>query len=177
MSIFLYKNVSSTKYKTLLCKMNFFMDFLWCDSHWGPILLLNKQKLISNSCRSNVRSTTILILWNIKLKILKKKPGDEEFRVSFKFLRCGWDQRLADFNTFANIETRSCYSCLVLYLHGYRFLSWFTGSSFLVWRSVFIQSMWNYFFFYETDVVLFYILFSKKCSHFKTTLTCFNRCY
>ena len=149
--------------KCCYAKWFFFMDFLWCESHWGPILLLNKQKRISNSSRSNVRSTTILILWNIKLKILKKKLGDEEFRVSFKFLRCGWDQRLADFNRFANIETRSCYSCLVLYLHGYRFLSWFIGSSFLVvWRSVFIQSMWNYFFLMKQMLFYFTFYFRKN---------------
>ena len=149
--------------KCCYAKWFFFMDFLWCESHWGPILLLNKQKRISNSSRSNVRSTTILILWNIKLKILKKKPGDEEFRVSFKFLRCGWDQRLADFNRFANIETRSCYSCLVLYLHGYRFLSWFIGSSFLVvWRSVFIQSMWNYFSLMKQMLFYFTFYFRKN---------------
>ena len=149
--------------KCCYAKWFFFMDFLWCESYWGPILLLNKQKRISNSSRSNVRSTTILILWNIKLKILKKKPGDEEFRDSFKFLRCGWDQRLADFNRFANIETRSCYSCLVLYLHGYRFLSWFIGSSFLVvWRSVFIQSMWNYFFLMKQMLFYFTFYFRKN---------------
>ena len=34
-------------------------------------------------------------------KALKNmKPGDEAFRISFKFPRPGWDQRLADFNTF-----------------------------------------------------------------------------
>ena len=32
-------------------------------------------------------------------------PSDEAFRVSFKFPRCEWDQRLADFNRFLNIET------------------------------------------------------------------------
>ena len=40
------------------------------------------------------------------------------FWVSFKFPRRGWDQRLADFYRFLSTETRSCYSCLVLYLHG-----------------------------------------------------------
>ena len=30
-----------------------------------------------------------------------------------------WDQRLADLNRFSNVETRNCYSCLVLYLHVY----------------------------------------------------------
>ena len=49
---------------------------------------------------------------------MRKKPGDKAFRVSFKFPRPGWDQRLADFNRFSNKETRSCYSCLVLQLHG-----------------------------------------------------------
>ena len=46
---------------------------------------------------------------------MRKKPGDEAFRVSFKFPRRGWDQRLVDFNRFPNIKARSCYSCLVLY--------------------------------------------------------------
>ena len=46
-----------------------------------------------------------------------ERPGDEALRISFKFPRCGWDQTLADFNRFSSVETRSCYSCLVLYLH------------------------------------------------------------
>ena len=46
-----------------------------------------------------------------------RRPGNESFRVLFKFSRSGWDQRLADFNRFSRVETRSCYSCLVLYLH------------------------------------------------------------
>ena len=49
---------------------------------------------------------------------MSKRPGGEAFRVSFKFSRHGWDERLADFNRLSSIETRSCYSCLVLYLHG-----------------------------------------------------------
>ena len=49
-----------------------------------------------------------------EFKILRIKPGDEAFRVSFKFLRHGWNQRLANFNRFSNIETLSCYSCSVL---------------------------------------------------------------
>ena len=32
---------------------------------------------------------------------MRKKPGDEAFRASFKFLSGGWDQRLADFNRFS----------------------------------------------------------------------------
>ena len=47
----------------------------------------------------------------------EEEAYDEAFRVSFKFPKCGWDQRIADFNRFARVETRSCYSCLVLYLH------------------------------------------------------------
>ena len=50
---------------------------------------------------------------------MRKKPGDEAFWLSFKFLRRGWDQRLADFNRFSNTETQSCYSCLVLQLHSF----------------------------------------------------------
>ena len=71
-----------------------------------------------NRCRSNLWSTPMLMLWNFENKILRKKSGDEAFRVSLKFPRCGWDQRLANLNRFSSVETRSCYSCLVLYLHG-----------------------------------------------------------
>ena len=42
---------------------------------------------------------------------MKKKPDDEAFQVSFKFPRRGWDQSLANFNTFSSVETRICYSC------------------------------------------------------------------
>ena len=50
---------------------------------------------------------------------MRKEPGDGAFRVFFgNFPRCGWNQRLADFNRFSSVETRSRYSCLVLlYLH------------------------------------------------------------
>ena len=60
------------------------------------------------------------MLWNIEIKILRKKPGDKAFRVLFKFPRRRWDQRPADFNRFSSVKTRGCYSCLVLYLHGAR---------------------------------------------------------
>ena len=68
------------------------------------ILLQNTQKPIRNSSRSNLWPTPILILLNIELKILRKRPGDEAFRVSFKFPRCGWDQRIADFNRFSSLK-------------------------------------------------------------------------
>ena len=58
------------------------------------------------------------MLWNLEFKILSKKPGDEALRISFKFPRRKGNQRLANFNRFSSIETRSCYCCLVLYLHG-----------------------------------------------------------
>ena len=48
---------------------------------------------------------------------MRKRPGEEAFRVSFKFPRRGWEQRLANFNGFSSVETRSYYSCLVLYFH------------------------------------------------------------
>ena len=54
-----------------------------------PILLQNKQKPITNSCRNILWSKAILILSKTEFKILRKKPGDEAFRVSFKFLRRG----------------------------------------------------------------------------------------
>ena len=50
-----------------------------------PILLQNKQKPITNSCKNNLWSELILILSKTEFKILAKKPGDEAFRVSFKF--------------------------------------------------------------------------------------------
>ena len=79
-----------------------------------PILLQNKQKPITNNCRNNLWSKPALILSKPEFKILRKKPGDEAFRVSFIFPGREWDQRLADFNRFLNIGTRSYYSCLVL---------------------------------------------------------------
>ena len=60
---------------------------------------------------------TTWIILNIEFKILRKRPGDEAFRVFFKFPRGGWDQRLADFNRFSIVEKQSCYSCLISYLH------------------------------------------------------------
>ena len=48
----------------------------------------------------------ILILLNIEFKILRKSPGDEAFQILLKFSRCGWDQRLVDFNRFSSIETK-----------------------------------------------------------------------
>ena len=83
------------------------------------ILLQNKQTPIRNTCRSNLWSTLILILWNTEFKILRKKPGDKPFQVLFEFLRCRWDQRLANFNRFSSIETQNCYSCSVLDLHAF----------------------------------------------------------
>ena len=79
-----------------------------------PILLQNKHKPITNSCRNNLWSKPILILSKTEFKVFRNKPGDKAFRVSLKLPRRGWDQRHADFNRFSNIETRSCYSCLVL---------------------------------------------------------------
>ena len=54
-----------------------------------PILLQNKQKPITNSCRNNLWSKSILILSKTEFKILRKKTGDEAFRVSFKLPRRG----------------------------------------------------------------------------------------
>ena len=59
---------------------------------------------------------TVINTLNIDIKILRKKPGEEAFLISFKFPRWGWDQRLADFNRFSSKETQSCYSGLVLYI-------------------------------------------------------------
>ena len=46
------------------------------------------------------------------------KSGDEVYKGSFNFPRCGWDQKYADFKRLSYRERVSCYSCLVLYLHG-----------------------------------------------------------
>ena len=70
-----------------------------------------------NRNQNNSWSKPILKLSNTEFKILRKKPGDKAFRVSFKFSTHGLDQRLADFNRFSDTETRSCYSCLVLFDH------------------------------------------------------------
>ena len=82
------------------------------------VLLQNKQKTITNSCWNNLRSKLILILSKTEFKTLRTKPTDEEFRDSSKFPRHWWNQRISDFNRFSNKGTRSCYSCLVLWLHG-----------------------------------------------------------
>ena len=52
-----------------------------------PILLQNKQKPVRDSCKRNLWSTPSLVLRNIEFKIWRNKPGDEAFRVSFKFSR------------------------------------------------------------------------------------------
>ena len=67
---------------------------------------------------------------------MRKKPGDEAFRVSFKFPRRGWDQSLSDFNIFSSVETLSGYSCLLLYLHDVKepSVSRNMGSAFLMFR-------------------------------------------
>ena len=59
------------------------------NTYLFPILRQNKQQAIRNSCRSNLWPTTILILSYIEFKILRKRPGDEAFQVSFKFPRRG----------------------------------------------------------------------------------------
>ena len=74
----------------------------------------NKQKLIINSCRNNLWFKPILILLKTRFKILRKEPGDEAFRILFKFQGADEISVLADFNRFSNIETRSRYSYLVL---------------------------------------------------------------
>ena len=52
-----------------------------------PILLQNKQKPITNSCRKKLWSTPISILSKIEFKILRKKPGDEALsKIEFKIL-------------------------------------------------------------------------------------------
>ena len=54
-----------------------------------PILLKNKQKPITNSRRNNLWSKPILILSKTEFMILRKKPGNEAFRISFKTPRRG----------------------------------------------------------------------------------------
>ena len=76
-----------------------------------PVLLQNKQKSIWNSSKTNLWLTPRPILWNITSNTLRKKPG-EAFQASFKLPRCGWDQRLANFNRFLQQK-----QCLLLYVH------------------------------------------------------------
>ena len=52
----------------------------------------------------------------VNLKFWRKKLSDKAFRTSFKFPRRGWDQRPGKFSRLSHIETRNCYSCLVLHL-------------------------------------------------------------
>ena len=53
------------------------------------ILLQNKEKTITNSCRNNLWSKPIVILSKTEFKISRKKPDNEAFRISFKFPRRG----------------------------------------------------------------------------------------
>ena len=92
-----------------------------CDGETSPRPFFGKLNFIQfvfffilNWRLSKHIETMKLILSKTEFEILRKKPGDEAFRVSFKFPRRGWGQILADFNRFSSIETRSCYSCLVL---------------------------------------------------------------
>ena len=48
-----------------------------------------QTETIRKSWRSNLWSTPVLTLLNIEFKILRKTPGDEVLRVSFKFPRRG----------------------------------------------------------------------------------------
>ena len=54
-----------------------------------PILLKNKQKTITNSCRNKLWSKSILTLSKTEFTVLRKKSGVEEFQVLFKFPRRG----------------------------------------------------------------------------------------
>ena len=100
-----------------------------------------KEKPIRNSCRSNLRPTLILILLNIEFKSLRKRLGDKTFRISFKFLRRGWDQRLADFNRFLSVERCNCYSFLVLSLH---VQTWFDLKNKIDMKYWYIESIGTY---------------------------------
>ena len=57
------------------------------------------------------------MLENIGFEILRIKPGGEAFQVSCILSRRERDEKFANFNRFSGVETRSCYSCLVLHLH------------------------------------------------------------
>ena len=54
-----------------------------------PILLKNRQKTVTNSCRNKLSSKAILTLSKTEFTVLRKKSGDEAFQVLFKFLRRG----------------------------------------------------------------------------------------
>ena len=134
------------------------------------ISLQNKQKPIRNTCRSNLWSTLILILWNTEFKILRKKPGDKPFQVSFEFPRCRWDQRLADFNRFSSIETQNCYSCSVLYLHAFTKISvtFHNIYDLFLYMMKVIALIWNYWYDGHTKLRWLHyhnksIVFSSQC--------------
>ena len=133
--MYLNKGFDKKSQKYTSCKRGFAEDCLeeWenCADNLSNNLVLHEisrlifvqfyckrnQKTIRNSCRSNLWSISMLMLWNIEIEFLKKKPGDKVFWVSLKFPRCKWDQRSANFSSFSSIEVLSCCSCLILYFH------------------------------------------------------------
>ena len=62
----------------------------------------NLKRFVTRLLPQNVRFNILKYLFrNIESSILRKKPGGKLFQVSSKFLRRGWDQRFAYFNSFS----------------------------------------------------------------------------
>lgn len=94
---------------------------------WGLVEVYeNHTNYLNNNLTLN-ETSTIIIFFSTLLQN-KQKPIRKSFRsklsftlvfpVSFKFQRLGWNQRLIDSNGTLDIETGSCFSCLVLSPHG-----------------------------------------------------------
>ena len=97
-----------------------FCKSCWSSKQWPEItgnlytylfwiLLKNKQKPITNSCRNNLWYKPILILSKTEFKILSKKLGDEMFLLHSNSWGT-YETIPADLKRFSNIETHRCYS-------------------------------------------------------------------
>ena len=56
---------------------------------------------VTYGLQPNKYIASILLQYIIACNILRINTGNEAFQVSFKFPKCRWDQRLADFNRFS----------------------------------------------------------------------------
>ena len=122
-------------YKNLIynCKREFAEGFLEvyenrADDLSNDLKLIDISILIFFQFYSNINKNQLKIVVeetyclhpNEYFEILNLKNGEAWRRGISGFVqipRHGWDQRVADFNRFLHIKTRSCSSCLVVYLH------------------------------------------------------------
>ena len=103
-------------YKNLIynCKRQFAEDFLEvyenrADDLSNDLKLFDISILIFFQFYSNMNKN--------QLKIVVEETWRRGISGFVQIPRHGWDQRVADFNRFSHIKTRSCSSCLVVYLH------------------------------------------------------------